>query len=673
MDLAGFFEARRIAVVGASPEGYFSDRLHENLEASGGVTVYPVNPGRRRVWGARAHPDLESLPEPPDLVIVLVKAREALATVRAMSRLGLGRAVLLASDFGKAELRKLRSCEGVAILGPESLGLMDVPAGRLPFCGRLTFPPPAGRVSIVSRSGGLLVECLRTLRDDTRWGIRRAVCCGTEAKAGAGAALETLARDDGTDVVILLLERDPSVAGLAPCIESLARAGKETILFSTAVRGLRDGEALLRASPHEVQAGNAAEALARSTGALHATSLDEIAEAAAFVSSHPRGRGLEGPALLVSASAGVGQWMEQACQEAGLPLASTGRTVRRALGGARAGNPIDLEAGGVTDPELLERTVAACTRQKGVGSVIVGMHPPWGKTFSDRRNARWLDALRAMAGRARPLVMAVQPTAAVAGPVPGLVRGIGTASRLATWWTASRPAAPRRTCPDKGARARARRLMHGPARSLSEPSSRKLLSIYGIPFDPWHLAETPSRAVRHARALGGEICLKIASPDVPASRPGCTRAPVHGDAAVRRAYRDILEAGREADPDARVLGVLVTTRRGAGRTLFAASVSRQDGAPPLVVCGPAGEASYVPWLAPLTEPAAAALAAGALELARSGEDHASLAGLLERLARFAHDLRDEVGAVELGALACGPDGWRCRDARVEIRRRVDGR
>jgi acyl-CoA synthetase (NDP forming) len=676
MDLGGFFEARRIAIVGASPGSYFSDRLHENLVASEGLELFPVNPGRRRVWSTRVYPDLESLPAPPDLVIILVGARQAVATVQTMSRLGHERAVLLAADLGKADLKKLRGVEGVDVLGPESLGLMDVPAGRLLFCGRLTFPPPPGRISVVSRSGGLLVECLRSLRADPRWGIRRAACCGGEVSLGAGRVLEALASDERTDAVLLLVERDPRVASLAGAIESLQRAGKETILFSTATRHLRDPQGLLE---HEAQVleGNAVEALAARTGALHADSMDEVAEAAALVSSRPPGRGRGGGAFLVSVSAGVGQWMERSAVEAGLELASPGRGVRRAAGTAGGGNPVDLASSGVTEPDLLERTVTACSRQKGVGSVIAAMHPSGGKTFSDRRNARWLETIASVARSAEPLVMAVQPTAAVAEPVAGLVRGIGPACRLARWWTRGRPPPPRLECEDEQARARALRVLHGPARALSEPSSRKLLSTYGIAFDSWHLAETPSQAARLARALSGEACLKIASPDIAPSTPGCTRERVRGDAAVRRAYMEILEAGREADPGGRVLGVLVTPHRPVADALFAATVSPGDGSPPIVAAGPGGDVRrvagpYVLQLAPLSTPAAATLADRALRLARATATGRSLALLLERLARFAYDLRAEVGLVDLGTLVPVDGAWRCLDARVVIRRRVDG-
>ena len=96
--------------------------------------------------------------------------------------------------------------------------------------------------------------------------------------------LEALASDGQTDAVILLLEKDPSAASLAGPIESLARAGKETILFSTAGRGLRDPEELLQAAAGEVLAGNAVEALA-SLGSADAVPLllERLNDEKAFV------------------------------------------------------------------------------------------------------------------------------------------------------------------------------------------------------------------------------------------------------------------------------------------------------------------------------------------------------------------------------------------------------
>lgn len=678
MDLEGFLSARRIAVVGASPGHYFSDRLRENLDAGArGIKVHPVHPGHRRVWGLKAYPSLAALPSRPDLVMLLVPAAEALDALGSMRDLGIARAVVLASGFDARRTKRLASLGGsVEIIGPESLGLMDVTRSRLLFCGRLASKPPRGRVSIVSRSGGLLVECLRTLDGDPRWGVSRVVCCGREASLGAAEVLEALAADVETDAVVVLLERDPAVASLSGPLISLASGGKEIILFSTAEAHPGEPGALATGKADDVVAASAVQALARRVGGLLARDMDEVSEAAAFVSSRPGGRGRGGSVLLVSVSAGVGEWMGRDARAAGLEMASVGRGLRAKLPAeVPASNPIDLSAAGVTDPALLERTVRACVSQKSVGGVLVAMHPPSGSSGSDRRNARWLAFLDGLRTHG-PLVMAVQPTVGVAGPAAGLTRGLAGASRIARWWLGARAGHAGEHAAGDVDRDEALRILHGPARALSEPSSRRLLETYGIEFDPWHLAETPSQAARRARGLPGQACLKLASPDVPAASRGCTRGPVSGDAAAREAFMDITVAGRDARADARILGVIVTLHRQAGGALFVTTVSPGEAGPPLVACGPGGPGrdlirAYVPALCPLAPAEAREVAAEALRLANRTDEPSALASLLERISRFASDFAREVAVVDLATVVEARGRWLPTEARVTIRRRVE--
>ncbi|MDR1855614.1 MAG: CoA-binding protein [Desulfovibrio sp.] len=60
----------RIAIVGAKDvPGQPVDRVGRHL-LEAGHTVIPVHPVRRTVWGLPAHPDLSSLPEPVDIVVL---------------------------------------------------------------------------------------------------------------------------------------------------------------------------------------------------------------------------------------------------------------------------------------------------------------------------------------------------------------------------------------------------------------------------------------------------------------------------------------------------------------------------------------------------------------------------------------------------------------------------
>ncbi len=80
-----------IALVGASrnPEkwGY---KIFRQLRKDG-FTVFPVNPKQSQIDGEPCFPDIESLPEKPDIVLVVVKPKVTEKIVKECKRLGIGR------------------------------------------------------------------------------------------------------------------------------------------------------------------------------------------------------------------------------------------------------------------------------------------------------------------------------------------------------------------------------------------------------------------------------------------------------------------------------------------------------------------------------------------------------------------------------------------------------
>ena len=59
--------------------------------------VYPINPNRSEVQGLKAYPDLASLPEAPDLAIVMVAGDGAAAAVEECARRGVKVTICMAS------------------------------------------------------------------------------------------------------------------------------------------------------------------------------------------------------------------------------------------------------------------------------------------------------------------------------------------------------------------------------------------------------------------------------------------------------------------------------------------------------------------------------------------------------------------------------------------------
>lgn len=63
-----FLESRIFAVVGVSKnEEKYGFKVFQDLKR-GGYTVYPINPHCEEISGDRCYPNLESLPEKPDVV-----------------------------------------------------------------------------------------------------------------------------------------------------------------------------------------------------------------------------------------------------------------------------------------------------------------------------------------------------------------------------------------------------------------------------------------------------------------------------------------------------------------------------------------------------------------------------------------------------------------------------
>ena len=83
MNLQRLFRLRGVAVIGASPGSYFSDRLFENLaHRAGDLEVFPVNPNASEVEGTRCFPDLQSVPGELDGVVVATHPDVSVEVVR---------------------------------------------------------------------------------------------------------------------------------------------------------------------------------------------------------------------------------------------------------------------------------------------------------------------------------------------------------------------------------------------------------------------------------------------------------------------------------------------------------------------------------------------------------------------------------------------------------------
>ncbi len=286
MDLAqALFAPRAVALIGASGDAAKNTARPQRYLRKHGYAgrIFPVNPARAEVLGERAFATLADAPGEVDHAFIMVQDVE-----RALEDCG-AKGVAVASiysdgfaDRGNFErqlaLAKRAKALGVRLLGPNSMGVIDIP-GRLALTVNAVLEMerlPAGGVSIVSQSGTMLGTVLS--RGAARGlGFAKLVSVGNEADLGVGELVELLAADAGTRVILLFLETIRDAARLGRAARAAHAAGKAVVAYKLGRSAL--GEALARSHTGALAGTDAAlDAFFRDCGIVRVDLLETLIE-----------------------------------------------------------------------------------------------------------------------------------------------------------------------------------------------------------------------------------------------------------------------------------------------------------------------------------------------------------------------------------------------------------
>jgi acyl-CoA synthetase (NDP forming) len=243
-DLRRFlFSPRSVAIIGQSDDAAkAAGRPLKFLRRMGyGGRVYPVNPRRESVLGERAWPALAALPETPEHAYIVTPTEAAVAAVEECGRLGVKVATVLADGFAEAgaegaarEARLREACArtGIRIVGPSSLGVVDLRT-RTMLTANAAFDEqdvPAGRIFAGSHSGNLIGTLMS--RGKAR-GIAFAglVSVGNEVDLSLGEICAATLDDPGIDGYMLFLETMRRADDLRRFAVAAAARGKPIIAY----------------------------------------------------------------------------------------------------------------------------------------------------------------------------------------------------------------------------------------------------------------------------------------------------------------------------------------------------------------------------------------------------------------------------------------------------------
>ncbi|MDP3754137.1 CoA-binding protein, partial [Polaromonas sp.] len=203
-NLETLFRPASVALIGASDrEGSLGSVVLRNLRADGFQgPVWPVNRRHTQVGGGPAWPDVESLPQAPDLAIICTPAETVPDLITALGRKGTRAAIVLSAGLKQAspaggptlEQAMLDAARPwlLRILGPNCIGALVPGIGlNASFAPGNALP---GKLAFVTQSGALATAML-DWANSRGIGFSHFISLGDSADVDFGDVIDYLASD----------------------------------------------------------------------------------------------------------------------------------------------------------------------------------------------------------------------------------------------------------------------------------------------------------------------------------------------------------------------------------------------------------------------------------------------------------------------------------------------
>lgn len=523
-----FFRPRMVAVFGLSisPRSA-SQRLLAHLKAGGFAgTCALVNPNL-----AGAYASLEALPERPELAILALPQRAVLAAVDACGRAGVRAVVVISAGFAEsgsvgealqAELTQRVRAYGMRLVGPNSLGLVNLAADVRLNVSLAPATPQPGHVAVSSQSGALALAIMEHAAA-AGLGLGSVVSLGNKADVSSNDLLQYWEDDPETRLIVLYLASFGNPRRFARLARRVGR--QKPILV------VKAGESEL--------SERATDALFRQTGVVRAATFEELFDVANLLAQQPLPPGprvgvltnASGPAAL-AATALQGQGLTLPRAVVDLSAFADAESYRGALQAALADEQFDallvvFAPVGLSRADEVGRVVGAAVREaRAAGNVkpvlgcFTGAHDPLFAGDERLPSYRFPESAARALARAYSYAHWRREPLGHAPIFEGLQ--IGRARRL---------------CRQKQAAG---------GGWLSAAEVTKLLGAFGLPVLPGRSAADADAAVSAAAEFGYPVVLKPASDPGRAPRVGA-QLELRGAAEVRRAYARLRRADAELD------------------------------------------------------------------------------------------------------------------------------
>lgn len=604
--LEALFRPAGVAVVGASATpGKIGHIILQNLLDAGFTgQIFPVNPKPGRILGLPVTTDIAALPAPLDLAVICVPPKAVLGALQDLAALPTRAVIVITAGFkevGKEgyyleqEVKKLAQEHGMALLGPNCLGLLNPELGL-----NATFAvgqPPLGNIAFFSQSGALCVSILDwALGHD--FGFSKFISLGNKAVLDEADMLSALAEDPATKVILGYIEGVENGKRFMKVARRVCQQ-KPVILIKS---GTTSAGAKAASSHTGAIAGsdNAYTAAFTQSGVIRCHDVASLFILAEAFSTQPLPKG---PNLaIVTNSGGPGILTADATEKSGLELARlTNATVERLMAFlppyASLYNPIDII--GDAPAERYRLTLEVVLQDPQVHAVLVLLSPT--ASVQVEETAR---AVIELARTSDKPVFGCFMGEKVVGPGKKLLQQAGipcysfpepavfAIDAMYRHYQRLHTPPSVEVCYRRDKEAAARIIAEARRQGLDEIvefQAQGLLKAYELPLPATQLARTSDEAVQAAQRIGYPVVLKIASPQIShKSDVDGVKVNLRTPEQVRATFMEITGRAQRLREEAFISGCLVQAMAAPGSKEVIVGFTRDAQFGPLVLFGLGG-------------------------------------------------------------------------------------
>ncbi|MFP4353131.1 MAG: acetate--CoA ligase family protein, partial [Puniceicoccaceae bacterium] len=380
--LEKLFKPESIAVIGASrKEGSPGGSVLKNLREGGfRGRLFPVNPKAEEVQDLPCHASLGDIEEAIDLAFIAVPRDAVVPALRDCAEHGIQAAVVLSAGFKEVdekgaeledELAAIAAANGMAILGPNCLGVINTGAD-VRMNGTFARRGSAeGNLSFVSQSGAVGVYALEYAAR-SQINFAKFASLGNKAVSNENDLLEAYKEDEATRVIAAYLEDFQDAPTFFSLADRLRKRDPGKPLMVLKSGGSESGQ---RAAASHTGALTEKDAvldhLFQQYGILRMPDLESLLNCAKAFST---GQAPQGDRLCIITNAGgPGIIAADAAETAGLKVPALSDALQKELSGdlpptVSFNNPVDLV--GDAEPSRYEKTLERLIDSEEIDSLL---------------------------------------------------------------------------------------------------------------------------------------------------------------------------------------------------------------------------------------------------------------------------------------------------------------